>query len=159
MKKLFVAIGLSVLSTSAFAQASGGNGCGWGNLLFDGQSGAASHILGLTTNGSSGNNTFGVTTGTNGCSSSGTIQYGGKSMVEVGAVMDEVSEDVARGDGEVLTAVAVTLGVEKEDRVYFKQTMQQNFAVIFPTEDVTQEDVLANIWQVLGDDDRLSKYI
>lgn len=159
MKKLFVAISLSVLSTSAFAEASGGNGCGWGNLLFDGQSGAASHVLGLTTNGSSGNNTFGVTTGTNGCSASGTIQYGGKEMVQVGAVMDEFSEDVARGDGEVLTAVAVTLGVEKEDRVYFKQAMQQNFAVIFPREDVTQEDVLANIWQVLGDDERLSKYI
>jgi hypothetical protein len=159
MKKFLVAIALSALSTSAFADAAGGNGCGWGQLLFDGQSGAASHILGLTTNGTSGNNTFGVTTGTNGCGASGTITYGGKSMVAVGLHMDEFSEDIASGDGEVLTAVAVTLGVKQEDRAYFKQTMHTNFTEIFPNQNVTQEEVLANMWTVLGDDDRLSQYI
>ena len=44
--------------------------------------------------GTSGNNTFGVTTGTNGCSSSGTISYGGKEMVDVSSVMDEFGEDL-----------------------------------------------------------------
>jgi hypothetical protein len=159
MKKFLVAIALSALSTSAFADAAGGAGCGWGQLLFEGQNGSAVHILGLTTNGSTGNNTFGVTTGTNGCSSSGTITYGGKQMVQVGAVMDEFSEDVASGDGEVLTAVAVTLGVSQEDRAYFKATMHDNYAEIFPTQNVTQEEVLANMWEVLGDNDRLSQYI
>ena len=159
MKKFLVAIALSALSTSAFAGAAGGAGCGWGQLLFEGQQGKATHVLGLTTNGSTGNNTFGVTTGTNGCSSDGTITYGGKQMVQVGAVMDEFSEDVASGDGEVLTAVAVTLGVSQEDRAYFKATMHDNYAEIFPTQNVTQEEVLANMWEVLGDDDRLSQYI
>jgi hypothetical protein len=159
MKKFIAVIALITLSTSAFAEASGGNGCGWGQLLFDGQSGAASHILGLTTNGSSGNNTFGVTTGTNGCSASGTITYGGKSMVAVGNHMDEFSEDVARGDGEVLTAVAVTLGVSPQDRAHFKEVMHDNFSTLFPTDHVTQEEVLANMWQVLGSDDTLNEYI
>jgi hypothetical protein len=159
MKKFLIAVALSVCSTSVFAQAAGGNGCGWGQLLFDGQTGAAVHILGITTNGTSANNTFGVTTGTNGCSSSGTIKYGGKSMVAVGLHMDEFSEDVARGDGEVLTAVAVTLGVAPEDRVHFKETMRVNFTKLFPTEDVTQEDVLASMWEVLGQDEVLNDYI
>lgn len=159
MKKFLVAIALSVCSTSVFAQAAGGNGCGWGNALFDGQSGKASHILGLTTNGSTGNNTFGVTSGTNGCSASGTIKYGGKSMVAVGDHMDEFSENVARGDGEVLTAVAVTLGVAPEDRAHFKQTMKLNFDRIFPNDEVTQEEVLASMWQVIGEDEVLSDYI
>ena len=159
MKKFLVAVALSVCSTSVFAQAAGGNGCGWGQMLFDGQSGGATHILGMTTNGSSFNNTFGVTTGTNGCSASGTIKYGGKSMVAVGQHMDEFSEDVARGDGEVLTAVAVTLGVAPEDRAYFKETMRANFTKLFPTEDVTQEDVLASMWEVLEQDEVLNDYI
>jgi len=159
MKKFFAVIALSAISSSAFAEAAGGNGCGWGQMLFDGQSGAGSHVLGLTTNASSFNNTFGVTTGTNGCSASGTITYGGKSMVAVGNHMDEFSEDVARGDGEILTAVAVTLGVAPEDRAYFKETMHVNFAVLFPSEDVTQEEVLASMWQVIGADDRLDDYI
>ena len=159
MKKLLVAVSLGMLSSTAFAEAAGGNGCGWGNLLFDGQSGKVSHVLALTTNGSTGNNTLGVTSGTNGCSGAGTINYGGKEVVQVGAVMDEFSEDVARGEGEILTAMAVTLGISQEDRAYFKQAMQQNFATIFPKEDVTQEDVLAGMWQVLGEDEVLSKYI
>ncbi len=159
MKKFFVAIALSALSTSAFAGAAGGPGCGWGQMLFEGQTGTATHVLGLTTNGSTGNNTFGVTSGTNGCSSSGTITYDGKGMVKVGAVMDEFSEDVASGDGEVLTAVAVTLGVKQEDRAYFKETMHNNYSEIFTTQNVTQEEVLANMWEVLGNDSRLSQYI
>ena len=159
MKKFLVAVALSVCSTSVFAQAAGGNGCGWGQLLFDGQSGGASHILGMTTNGSSANNTFGVTTGTNGCSASGTIKYGGKSMVAVGQHMDEFSEDVARGDGEVLTAVAVTLGVAPEDRAHFKETMRVNFTTLFPSDDVTQEEVLSSMWEVLEQDEVLNDYI
>jgi hypothetical protein len=160
MKKFLVVAALSVCSTSVFAQAAGGNGCGWGQLLFDGQTGMATHILAMTTNGTaSGNNTFGATSGTNGCSTSGTIKYGGKSMVAVGNHMDEFSEDVARGDGEVLTAVAVTLGVAPDDRAHFKETMRVNFTTIFPSKDVTQEDVLANMWQVLGEDEVLNQYI
>jgi hypothetical protein len=156
MKKLMLITALSFASTAALADSA--SQCGWGSLLFNGQTGKASNVVAMTTNGIFANNTFGVTFGTNGCEA-GTISYGGKSMVQVGAVMDEFSEDVARGDGEVLTAVAVTLGVSQEDRPYFKQTMQQNFAVIFPDQDVTQEDVLANMWQVIGQDDRLAKYI
>lgn len=159
MKKFLVAVALSVCSTSVFAQAAGGNECGWGNALFEGNTGVGSHIVALTTNGSSGNNTFGVSSGTNGCSSSGTIKYGGKAMVAVGDHMDEFSEDVARGDGEVLTAVAVTLGVAPEDRSHFKETMRVNFTKLFPTENVTQEDVLANMWEVLGEDEVLNDYI
>ena len=159
MKKFLAVIALSTISSAAFADAAGGNGCGWGQILFDGQSGPASHVLGLTTNSSTGNNTFGVTTGTNGCTSSGTITYGGKSMVAVGNHMDEFSEDVARGDGEVLTAVAVTLGVAPEDRAHFKETMHVNFGTLFPTQDVSQEEVLANMWQVLAADDTLNEYI
>ena len=159
MKKLLIAVSLGMLSSTAFAEAAGGNGCGWGNLLFDGQSGKVSHVLAVTTNGSTGNNTIGITSGTNGCSGAGTINYGGKEVVQVGAVIDEFSEDVARGEGEILTAMAVTLGISQEDRAYFKQTMQQNFATIFPTQDASQEDVLAGMWQVLGEDKVLSKYI
>ena len=156
VKKLIFAVVLS--ASSSAAMASSASSCGWGSLLFEGQNGKPSNVLAMTTNGSTGNNTFGVTSGTNGCDS-GTIQYGGKEMVKVGAVMDEFIEDVARGEGEVLTAVAVTLGVSVEDRSYFKQTMQSNFAAIFPDENVTQEQVLANMWQVLGQDERLSQYI
>ncbi|MDY0006759.1 MAG: DUF3015 family protein [Spongiibacteraceae bacterium] len=158
MKKLMLAIALTGTASVGFADAAGGAGCGWGNMLFDGQSGAASHVLAITTNGTFGNNTFGVTFGTNGCSSSGTISYGGKEMIDVSAVMDEFSEDVARGDGEVVTALAVSLGIAPEDRAAFKATLHNNFATIFPSSATTTDDVLAAIWSVMQQDAQLGKY-
>jgi hypothetical protein len=159
MKRLVFALVLLSGAPAAFAGAAGGEGCGWGQALFDGQSGKAPHILALTTNGTTGNNTFGVTSGTNGCSSSGTINYGGKEMVNLSSVMDEFSEDVAQGDGEVITAVAVSLGIAPEHRQDFKLTMRNNFSTIFPSEDATMEQVLASMWQVMGDDEVLNEYI
>ncbi|BFM17529.1 DUF3015 domain-containing protein [Maricurvus nonylphenolicus] len=158
MKRTLIGLVLASVSATTLADAAGGNGCGWGNMLFEGQSGKAPHILGITTNGTSGNNTFGVTSGTNGCSSSGTIQYGGKEMVNVSAIMDEFSEDVARGDGEVITAVAVSLGIAPKDRATFKAVMHENFATIFPSESVTTEEVLEAMWTVMKQDKDMAKY-
>jgi hypothetical protein len=154
-------LGAVLISSSAvtFAAAPGGANCGWGNMLFEGQSGTPSHIVASITNGSTGNNTFGMTFGTNGCDTSGTLTYGGKEMIDVSKVMDEFSEDVARGDGEVLTAVAVSLGVTVEDRDTFKKAMHENFDAIFPSSSVTTEDVLASMWTVMQENDELVKYV
>ena len=158
MKNTLFVLMLTSLSGFAFADAAGGNGCGWGNLLFEGQTGKVPHVIGITTNGTSGNNTFGVTSGTNGCSSKAVIGYGGKSMVDLSALMDEFSEDVARGEGEVITAVAISMGVEKSDRAIFKATLQENFTAIFPGADVTAEEVMLNIREVMGQNHQLAKY-
>ncbi|RLA46625.1 MAG: hypothetical protein DRR06_04650, partial [Gammaproteobacteria bacterium] len=72
-------IALAALPSLAFAEAPGGPDCGWGNMLFKGESGLGSHMIASTTNGTSGNATFGMTSGTNGCSANGTLTYGGTS--------------------------------------------------------------------------------
>ena len=156
MKNLATGTLLLLASSSAFAVAPGGGGCGWGNALFEGQSGPAPHVLAVTTNGTSGNNTFGMTTGTNGCDVSGKIGYSGQSMLA--AVMDEFSEDVAKGEGEALTAVSVAMGVQPEDREKFAQLTHDNFSKLFPNQDVTAEQVYNSIQQVMKSDSQLSKY-
>ena len=156
MKKTIIIIALLGLSSSAMDVSTGGSVCGWGNMLFEGQSGAAPHILGLTTNGTSGNATFGVTTGTNGCSADGSITYGGTSLVS--SIMGEFSEDVARGEGEALNAVAVMYGVEQEDRASFASAMHANFQTIFPSEDVTAAEVMASMNEIMKSDAKLAKY-
>jgi len=109
------------------------------------------------TNGTSGNNTFGMTSGTNGCSTSGTLTYGGKSMVS--SIMGEFSEDVAAGEGDAMDTVAVVYGVEKQDRATFAKVMHENFTVIFPNEDVTADDMMASIEAIMKADATLSKYV
>ncbi len=157
MKKIITGLVLLSASSVAMAEAPGGPNCGWGNMLFEGQTGLGAHFIASITNGTSGNNTFGMTTGTNGCSTSGTLTYGGKSMVS--SIMGEFSEDVARGQGDALDTVAVVYGVEKQDRATFAKVMHENFAVIFPNEDVTADDMMASIEAVMKADATLAKYI
>jgi hypothetical protein len=156
MKKVLAGIAMMGMSSAAFAVAPGGDSCGWGNMILDGQSGLGAHIVASITNGTSGNATFGMTTGTNGCSANGTLTYGGKSML--GSIMGEFSEDVARGEGEALNAVAVAYGIEQADRATFAQVMHENFAVIFSSESVTAAEVTASIDSIIKTDARLAKY-
>lgn len=157
MKKTMISIALLGFSASAMAEAPGGPNCGWGNLLFDGQAGIAPHFLASTTNGTSGNATFGMTTGTNGCSVDGKITYGGKSLL--GSIMGEFSEDVARGEGEALNAVAVMYGVEQQDRAAFAAAMHTNFQTLFPSENVTADEVMASMNEIMKADAQLAKYV
>ncbi len=124
-----------------------------------GQSGLPSHVVASVTNGSSGNASFGMTSGTNGCSADGTLTYGGKSMINLGQIMDEFSEDVALGDGEALTAVAVSLGIVEEDRPLFKSALHANFDQLFPSAEVDAEALMSAIVAVMQRDVRLAKYL
>jgi hypothetical protein len=158
MKRIIAGLALLSASSVAMAGAAGGDaGCGWGNALFKGNNGTANHVLAGITNALFGNNTFGMTTGTNGCSTSSTLGYGGASAVS--AIMNEFSEDVARGEGDALKTVAVLYGVEPADRDTFANVMHKNFAVIFPSEDVTADEMIASIEEVMKADPTLAKYI
>jgi hypothetical protein len=158
MKRSFLGIVLLGASSMALAVSPGGPNCGWGNMLFEGQSGLPSHIIATTTNGTSGNATFGMTSGTNGCATDGKLTYGGKGWIDVSSIMDEFSEDVARGHGSAMNAIAVMIGVEQQDREVFAQVLHENFAVIFPNEDVTAQEALASVNIVMMNDERLAKY-
>ena len=158
MKRIIAGLALLSASSVAMAEAPGGPNCGWGNLLFEGQTGLGSHWLAwFSNNAITSNNTLGMTSGTNGCSSSGTLTYGGKSMIS--SIMGEFSEDVAVGEGDAMNTVAVIYGIEKQDRETFAKVMHENFVVIFPTEDVTADEMMASMEKIMKADATLSKYI
>jgi len=155
MKKIMAGAILMAAASSSFAVAPGGPDCGWGNMLFKGDSGPV-HFLASTINGTSGNKTFGMTSGTNGCSTDGALTYGGASMIA--SIMDEFSSDVAMGHGEALNAVAVLMGVAPEDRQTFAEVTHENFNILFPSADVTAEEVMGSLENVMKADARLAKY-
>jgi len=159
MKKLLIGAVLLGSSSITMAEAPGGPDCGWGNMLFEGQSGLGPHFLASWTNGTTGNATFGMTSGTNGCSSNGTLTYGGQALVDLSKVMDEFVADAAQGQGEAMTAVAVSMGIAPEDRAHFASTVHSNFSDIFASADATAEEVFGNIVSVMKTDARLSKYV
>ncbi|HBD11999.1 MAG TPA: hypothetical protein DCZ13_07610 [Porticoccaceae bacterium] len=155
-KKLAGVAAICALPSLGFAEAAGGPNCGWGNMLFEGNSGLGSHLGATLTNGTSGNATFGMSSGTNGCDVSGQLTYGGQSLLA--EVMDEFSEDVARGHGEALNAVAISWGIAQEDRAAFAALAHENFSTLFPHENVTAQNVATSINQLMKQDAKLAKY-
>ena len=158
MKKTAFSIILLISSSTAFAAAPGGPSCGWGNMIFEGKSGTGFHLMASSVNGTSGNNTFGMSSGSNGCATSGRLTYGGKSLLAFTNILTEFTEDVARGEGDALNAVATMFGIEQQERTVFSEVVHANFETIFPSEKVTAEQVLHNLVLVMKSDERLAKY-
>lgn len=156
MRKTLLAAALVATSFGAQASAPGGSGCGWGNMLFEGSNGMPMHLLATLVNGTSGNKTFGITSGTNGCDTSGALDYNGQNLLAQAGMMEEVAQDMAVGDGEALTALSVSMGIPAAERAHFKQTMHENFSSVFPSEDVTAEEVMSNIQNVMSEDEQLA---
>ncbi|MDX1693996.1 MAG: DUF3015 domain-containing protein [Ketobacteraceae bacterium] len=154
MKRIIAGVALSVASTMAFAGTDAG--CGFGSMIFKGQAGIGPHVLAATTNGSFGNQTFGMTFGTLGCDTS-------KPVTSMAMFMDnnidKIARDVSRGQGENLDALAVILGIEAEHRAHFAALLQQNFATIFPTENVTSDQASDAVVGLMKSDEKLAAYV
>lgn len=159
LKTLLVSGAMLGMSSAAMAEAPGGPDCGWGNMLLVGSSGLGPHLGATITNGTSGNNTIGMTLGTNGCSVDGALTYGGNSLVWFDQILDEYSTDVATGEGEALNAVAVMFGVEPAHRDHFGDVMHENFAQLFPTQNVTSQEVVDSMVVVMKNDPTLAGYV
>lgn len=160
MKKELLVIGafaVSALVTPAFAEDNVG-GCGWGSKLMDGQRGIAPQVLAVTTNGTSGNQTFGISSGTSGCSQDGVVRSAWKTAMYIDSNMNKLARDMSRGQGESLIALAGLLGVEQNARPEFYRVTQENFARLFPREGVSSQEVTASLKQVLAENASLQKY-
>jgi len=152
MKKLIAGALLMGASTLAFAQP----GCGVGAMIWKGQSGIAPHVLAATTNGTFGNQTFGMTTGTLGCQTNQAVQ---SMAMYMETNIDKVARDMSRGSGENLDTLAVLLGVDEADRDAFRNALQDNFATIFPSSETTSGEAVDAIVALLEKDETLSKYV
>jgi hypothetical protein len=142
---------------STSSRGDGAGGCGWGSLLFDGNSGVGAHIFAMTTNGSFGNATFGMSSGTLGCDPSQPIRYKG-GRVYISANMTKLAEDIARGEGETLDGLSEVMGVAAADRPAFNALAKSHFDTLYPNEAVTSDQVMDTLQALLKADPALSKY-
>jgi hypothetical protein len=133
-------------------------GCGVGTILFEGQQGVAPQVLAVTTNGTLGNQTFGISSGTLGCTQDGVVRPPTAVKMLLVSSLDNLATDVARGEGETLNSLAQAMAIEDPDRTVFFAALQDNFARIFPSENVTADDVFTSINAVLVDEPELRRY-
>jgi len=150
MKRL---LGLMVLvglfAAPAFA-ANDGAGCGLGSQLFKGQSGLVPNVLAATTNGTLGNNTFGMTSGTSGCNKDSVVKKEHEQKLFVAANLDNLSQEMAQGQGEHVTALAGLMGCPSTVQGAFAKMSQEKYGQIFTTADAQPLAVLAGLKQEMN---------
>jgi hypothetical protein len=158
MKRLITILSLiAAIPTMAMAQDNVG-GCGVGSMIFKGQKGVVPQVLAVTTNGSFGNQTFGISTGTLGCSQDGMVTSNMKTAMFIDSNKDQLARDMSVGSGEALASLSHLIGIEAKDQAAFNLLTKENVARIFTKEDVATEQVVASLRQVLASDATLSHY-
>jgi Protein of unknown function (DUF3015) len=159
MKKLLLAsVSILALPVISFAQQNNIGECGWGSKVFHGQRGIAPQVLAVTTNGTSGNQTFGITLGTSGCTQDGVVKSAWKTAMFIEANKTKLARDIAVGQGEALASLSQLLGVDSQDRVAFNELAKANFGKLFPTSEVTTSEVVASLKEVLSSSEQFSRY-
>jgi hypothetical protein len=154
---ILLALLLVVPAGAAFADPD--IGCGLGTQLWAGNKGLAPKVLGATTNGSFGNQTFGITFNTIGCHSTGAVTAEARLNMFAGANLDRLARDMANGQGETLDTLAQLMNIPASDRPVFSEFTRAHFSEIFAGEgEVTAADVLTSLRGLMAQDQRLAGY-
>ena len=133
-------IGVSFLSSTAYADPYGMAGCGLGSMLFGDKPGFV-QVLAATTNGTFGTQTFGITTGTSNCEDTKASAESTKAFVQ--ANREAVAKDIARGSGETIASLANLAGCSDSAKV--GATLQKEFKTIFPNAQVSDVAVSESV--------------
>lgn len=147
MKKLLVTTAVSaMIASTAFANAN--VGCGLGTMIIK-PSGKSTimQAFAATTNGTSGNQTFGISSGTLGCAQPSSFVSNDKLNKFVGENMDAIAMDIAKGSGENLDTLASLMNVS--DHKAFAKKLQENFDAIYTSDAVSSANVIDNIAKLI----------
>ncbi len=151
MKKTLIAfstfafLAAGTFSMSAVAAPYGPAGCGLGAMLLGNKAGFMQIFAG-TTNGISGNQTFGITSGTLGCDVGG--DAAATAFIE--ANREALAKAAAKGNGETIANLSALAGCADANAV--GASLQANFGKIFPDSSVSDRTVGQSMVNTLKND-------
>ena len=111
-----------------------------------------SQVFAATTNGTSGSQTFGISSGTSNCDGTGEGAASARNFIETNR--EALAKDIARGSGETVANLAAIAGCSDSKSV--GASLQKNFKVIFPSATVSSESVSTTIITKLQSDPKLA---
>ena len=130
---------LQAADVNAAGNGDNGPGCGLGKLAwmdYGGSKQIAPQVMMATTNGTFGSQTFGISSGTSGCTNDGVIMKS-KHVNLASRAFESLAEDMAQGHGEHLTSLATLLGVPDEAQPEFFALVQEKYALLVGSDDTT----------------------
>jgi hypothetical protein len=155
MKKVLV--GMMMVSSMMFAgsamaaSAQQNTGCGLGAVLIGDK--ASDSLIGQLAmtflNAISGNQTFGITSGTSECKMPSKIVQDERVKEFVVANLDNLAKDIASGKGETLDTLADLMSVSSDQRTVVYAKLQTNFDAIFTSTDVEATQVLDRMMMIV----------
>jgi len=111
-----------------------GPGCGLGKLAwgdFKKQKNIAPQVMMATTNGTFGSQTFGISSGTSGCTNDGQVWAEHKVTMFAAINSEDLSQEMAQGQGAHLASLATLMGVPAEQQAeFFAMTQERYLALI-----------------------------
>ncbi|MFO8048837.1 MAG: DUF3015 family protein [Desulfosudaceae bacterium] len=154
MKKITVSILACLLIVSMVSVASANNvredcGCGLGGMVIGEKEGVVWKLVGTCLNGLSGNQTFAMSSGTLDCGRDPLMAKYEKMNIFVSDNMDTLANDIARGEGESLEALAEIAEVSTDKQPVLFSALQNNFEKIYPTTQVTDQEVVNEISRII----------
>ncbi len=135
---------VAVLFVGSFASANDA-GCGLGSMIFK-ENTKVMQVLAATTNGISGNQTFGISTGTSNCAAKNLVQNDKQIQYFVEVNQAELTREMAQGRGEKLSTLAALNGCATDAQVSaFNVKAQSNFKSIVPAAQTSAVDFVNNL--------------
>ncbi len=145
-----------VLSTNAFAKRSYGlAGCGLGSIAFGDSEMVSAQIMAATTNGSTGNQAFGISSGTSGCTADDDVAAAPtveRIQYFVDANHSSLIKEAARGEGETLASLSTLVGCQNTK--VLGQAMKANYKKVFKND---TQATAQNIVDMIKNDQNLAQ--
>ena len=112
-----------------------GPGCGLGKLAWGDyahQKNIAPQVMMATTN-AFGSGTFGISSGTSGCTNDGKVMAEQKTTLFAELNFENLSQEMAQGQGEHLASLATLMGVPAEHQAEFFAMTQERYTSLVKT--------------------------
>lgn len=128
--KVSLLSGFAAFASTSFAAGYGPAGCGLGSIVFGTQKGFM-QVFAATTNGTSGNQTFGISSGTSNCVPGAKSEAFNNQREFISNNITVLAKEAAQGDGETLRAFTSTLGCNAGAYSDVAKTLQAKHGEIF----------------------------
>ncbi|MGB5054281.1 MAG: DUF3015 domain-containing protein, partial [Nitrospirales bacterium] len=129
---LFLVMGMSGMALGS--PPNNGPGCGLGKLAWEetsvSKSNIAPQVMMATTNGTFGSQTFGISSGTSGCTNDGQVWASEKVNVFAAINFDNLAQEMAQGEGEHLTSLATLMGIPVAQQPAFFAITQEKYTTL-----------------------------
>ncbi|SER77032.1 Protein of unknown function [Nitrosomonas sp. Nm51] len=147
---------LLLFPISAFAAGYGTAGCGLGSIVIGSERGPE-QIFAATTNGTSGSQTFGMTSGTSNCGDHGLLNLSKEREIFASENYTSLIKEMAQGEGEHLDILASMYQCPATQYQEFGAMTQEKFSEIVTGTQTSPDALLGRLDTMLSQHRNLSK--